>query len=209
MKVLLINGSPKTRNSSTELILKHTELLLSDYCEINTITAAKPYTLETEKLVQACDAMVIAFPLYVDAVPSHLLRYLRDVSKTVQACKKNLTVYPVVNCGFYEARQNRLALDVIKMWCFKSGITYGQGIGLGAGPILGFAPIGRGPNTNIGKVLSQIVENIKSGACADNIFAEPNFPRFLYKAAAHSSWKKHAKNNGLSVKDMYKKISDS
>jgi hypothetical protein len=42
-------------------------------------------------------------------------------------------------------------------------------------------------------------------AAADDYTFEPNFPRFLYKAAAHHTWRRAARKRGLSIKRLYKK----
>jgi hypothetical protein len=77
-----------------------------------------------------------------------------------------------------------------------------------------FAPIGRGPMKRLGAALDALAKDIPARAAAkdaparaaaeDYIFA-PNFPKFLYKAAAHHTWRRAARKRGLPIKRLYKK----
>lgn len=153
--------------------------------------------------------LVFAFPLYVDGIPSHLLNCLIQLEKTFAAIyRKDINVYALVNCGFYEGHQNRMAIEMMENWCFKARLNWGQGIGIGAGgmlPVIKDVPIGRGPKKNLGKSLKKFATNILKSDSDQNIFITANFPRFLYKFAAEMGWRKSIKKNGLKRKDLFLK----
>jgi hypothetical protein len=72
--------------------------------------------------------------------------------------------------------------------------------------MVGALPIGRGPLRNLGRALDSLAGNIRALESAENIFAEPNFPRFLYTFAGNMGWKSQARRNGLKIKQLYDKI---
>ena len=110
-----------------------------------------------------------------------------------------------MNCGFYEGTQNSVALDIMKNWCSKAGLTYGQGIGMGGGGMLlaiSGVPDDKGPKRIVYEAIKTMANNILAGASADNLFVSPGFPRFAYKLSAEFGWRKAIKENRLRVKDL-------
>lgn len=74
MKVALINGSPKIKNSASACLLNDVKTFLEQ--DNNTIyeyhfRKTQLNTKEMEELTE-CNVLVFAFPLYVDGIPSHL-----------------------------------------------------------------------------------------------------------------------------------------
>lgn len=203
MKIALINGSPKFKNSASEIILDIVKENISS-SEVSNFIFNKPFIdVNTLSSLAEHDIFVIAFPLYFDGVPGHLVNCLHQIEEYFIDKDKKITVYPISNCGFYEATQNHLALDIIKNWCAHCGFVYGQGLGVGAGAMLNFIrsiPNGKGPKKNLGITCQEFSKNILSASCHDNLFTTPNFPRFLYKLSAENNWRKLAKANGVKIK---------
>lgn len=88
---------------------------------------------------------------------------------------------------------------------FKSGLKWGQGLGIGGGGMMTAiknVPIGQGPKKSLGKAFRELANNILNGTSQENIFISPNFPRILYKLAAEMEWRKAIKANGLKRKDL-------
>ena len=50
-------------------------------------------------------------------------------------CKKDISVYAIINNGFFKGRQNCVALEILENWCLRSGLNFGQGMCPGAGVI--------------------------------------------------------------------------
>ncbi|MGL5378953.1 hypothetical protein [Clostridium sp.] len=97
---------------------------------------------------------------------------------------------------------------MMKNWCKKSNLTWGQAIGTGAGEMIGSikdVPIGYGPKKNLGKVLNILANNILEGKSGEDLLISPNFPRFAFKMAGNMFWNSKAKSNGLKKKDLFKK----
>ncbi|MFA5524379.1 MAG: hypothetical protein WDA24_08465 [Tissierellales bacterium] len=211
MKIALINGSPKPDNSASGCILEELKAYIeSENMMISNYNFRKPQlnAEEIEKLTEE-DVLIFAFPLYVDGIPSHLLYCLTQLEEAFIAVnKKDILVYTLVNCGFYEGHQNRLAIEMMENWCVKTGLKWGQGVGIGAGGMLQSlknVPAGSGPKKNLGEVIRQLSDNIKNCGTGENTFVTPNFPRFAYKLAAEMGWRTSIKANGLRRKDLFLK----
>lgn len=209
MEIAFISGSPKIKDSASEYILQELKVFLENdnntICEYHFI---KPkLSIEEMEQLKECNVLVFAFPLYVDGVPSHVLNCLIQLEMFLIATKeKDITVYCLVNCGFYEGYQNTLAIEIMENWCAKAGVKWGQGVGIGAGGMLTAiknVPIGHGPKKNLGKALKQLSNNILKRDSEENIFITANFPRFLYKLSAEIGWRKLIKSNGLKRKDLF------
>ncbi|MFU7516038.1 hypothetical protein [Clostridium sp. HCS.1] len=213
MRISLINGSPKVKDSASEIILNELKNYLNNNKSIKNLSISEYYFRNNkvdndiiEEVIKS-DILVFSFPLYVDGVPSHLLRCLLKLEESFNKIKeKDIKVYALVNCGFYEGKQNKLAIEIIGNWCEKCGLKWGQGLGIGAGPLLHSVksvPAEHGPKKNLGKALNIISNNILNKISDNNLFITANFPRFAYKFAAEMGWKKSIKANKLRVKDLY------
>jgi hypothetical protein len=205
MRVTIVNGSPKTKRSASGLIAAALGERLPSAAECAMCHAAEQNRSEIMAAFAGSDALVFVFPLYVDGIPSHLLRLLDEMQDAVAEVAPDAVVYCAINNGFYEAHQNVAALEQMENFCVRSGLKWGQGLGVGAGGMIQSAPIGHGPMKNLGRALDALAENIRDGKAASNFFVEPNFPKFLYNMIAHEGWRVQAKRHGLNPKQLYDK----
>lgn len=212
MNIAMINGSPKPANSNSGIMLKMLEPLISTGNELSYYTPnKKPLTPAQYSELCRMDALVIAFPLYVDDIPSHLFRLLVTLEEYLKSERgQEIYLYAMINNGFYEGSQNHIALDILKHWCTRAGVHFGQALGQGAGEMMGFlekVPPGKGPLKNLGKALHSMADNIQSRSTGDSQLFSPNFPRFAWKfSATHSFWNATAKKNGLKRKDILRRL---
>ncbi len=208
MKVTVIIGSPKIKESNSEIIVNTLIPLIADN-DIEIINIKRNSLLKEHLCrIGSSDALIFAFPLYVDGIPSHLLRALTELESRVFS-NKDIMVYAIVNNGFFEGVQNNIAITQMKSWCTAVNLNWGQGVGIGAGemqPSIKNVPLGHGPNKSIGKALQCLAGNINNRKSGDDILVSPDFPRFLWKKFADSFWYKQAKENHLKRKDLYKKL---
>ena len=201
MKIMMIDGSPKVSKSNSEYFLN----ILSDFIESKDIVKYKlSKKVDYEDIIKeinTIDTLVFAFPLYVDSLPSHVLEFLIMLEENFKDNLKGVNVYVIANCGFYEGKQNKIALNIMKCWCKKMNIKWAQGIGIGAGEMMGGlrnVPMGKGPNTNLGLALDNLAKNINENKSGDDIFTTPSmFPRFAFRLAANRFWISKANRNGL------------
>lgn len=208
MKIAFINGSPKPYNSASESILLSLKALLpEEYMLLDYGCRKKQVVLNEEEEISQCNSLVLAFPLYVDGIPSQLLRCLEQMETYFKINNNlNLTIYAIVNCGFYEGSQASIALEMVENWCEKAGITWGQGLGIGGGGMLSSmlgTPNHKEPKKNLVIALNTLANSIKNSSKAENIFITPNIPRFVYKIGGDFGWNQQIKANGLTKKDIF------
>ncbi len=208
MKITIVIGSPKFKESNSEIIVNSLCPMISDNdIEIININRNSISEKQFERIFVS-DALIFAFPLYADSISSHLLRFLADL-ELKGFHNKDIMVYTIVNNGFFEGCQNHIAIAQMKNWCNAVQLKWGQGIGIGSGemqPAIRNVPAGHGPNKSIGNALKSLADHINNCKSGKDILVSPNFPRFLWKKAGNIFWYQQAKENGLRKKDLYKKI---
>ena len=209
MRVALINGSPKIKNSASGAILKDLESYFPENVTVQT------YDVHTEQLSDGvieelfhADAWVFSFPLYVDGIPGHLLSCLAQLEAV---CERNCrsVVYGIVNCGFYEGIQNETALKILQNWCEKTGLTLSGGIGIGGGGAMGMLPEmerEKGPKAPINLALRVLAERIFLCKTQENCYVSLAMPRLFYKAGAQMGWRQMIRANGGRIRDLGKKM---
>lgn len=113
MKISIINGSPKGGKSTSELMIGYLTAGMSDY-DVKIYNICKTILSEEQYTnIKNSDVLIFAFPLYIDSIPSHLLRFLVELEEqTFQ--RKDIMVYCIVNNGFYEGKQNRIVIEQVK-----------------------------------------------------------------------------------------------
>lgn len=207
MRVALINGSPKVRDSASGILLEDLKEYLgkkAETAELGFHTAA--LSAETMEELAATDALVIACPLYVDSIPGHLLSCLVQIEEA-RLQNPEISVYGIVNCGFYEGIQAEYALKILQNWSIKAGFCWGGGIGVGGGGGLAMMPkveSGHGPRVPIEKALAVLAGGILQKEARENQYVSVAFPRFLYRLAAQTGWRQMIKANGGKRKDLGK-----
>mgnify|MGYP001008237368 FL=1 len=207
MKIIIINGSPKTLKSNSEILGNYLFPLLKE----NNIK--KYYSIyfqlngKTKNEIYNSDVLIFLFPLYVDGIPSNLLKLLVEFEKE-KVIKSGSKIYCVVNNGFYEGKQNFLALLHMKNWCKKVNAKWGQGIGIGSGELLPYLKkfkLGQGPLKNLEKILNKFSRNILTLNSDKNIYINPNWPKILYFIQGSFSWILKARKNNLKIRELFKK----
>ena len=206
MKIALINASPRGKTSTSAVLLEKTKAYIGGTNEFFDIQANKenlePAQLETLK---QAEIWVFANPLYIDSLPGHLLAVLEQLEAE---CRESHKVYVIINCGFFEADQNKTALCVYKNWCRKCGYEWCGAAAIGGGGGIGFMPPGipfnAGPLKPVNDAIVKLSACISGGAKTEDILASIGMPRLLYLLGGHMGWKKAAKANGLKVKDLYR-----
>ena len=207
MKIIIINGSPKTIKSNSEILGNYLFPLLKE----NNIK--KYYSIyfqlndKTKNEIYNSDVLIFIFPLYVDGIPSNLLKLLVKFEKE-NVVRPKTKIYCIVNNGFYEGKQNFLALLHMKNWCKKVNAKWGQGIGIGSGELLPYLKkfkLGQGPLKNLEKILNRLSRNILTLNSDKNIYINPNWTKILYFIQGSFSWILKARKNNLKIQELFKK----
>lgn len=205
MKIALINGSPKVKQSASGALLEDIKGYVSDKAEVVEIALHTAMVLEDIiKELREADVWVFAYPLYVDGIPGHLLSCLMQLEKA-ELDNPERHIYGIVNCGFYEGIQAEFALKLLQNFSKKAGFVYGGGVGVGGGGGLAMMPKmepGKGPKAPIDKVLQELTNTLLEQDTQENQYVSIAFPSFLYKMGAQMGWRQAIKANGGKVKDL-------
>ena len=207
MKISIINGSPKTIKSNSEILGSYLSSLLkeNEIKKYYSISFRLDDKIKNE--IHSSDILIFLFPLYVDGIPSNLLKLLVKFEEE-KVIKSETKIYCIVNNGFYEGKQNRLAILQMKNWCEKVKARWGQGIGVGAGELLPHLKkysLGRGPLKNLGKVLDKFSANILTLKSDEDIYINPNWLKSLYFFQGTISWILKGRKNNLRVRELFRK----
>jgi hypothetical protein len=223
MNILLVNGSPKPVNSVSGSIL---DTLRAELGDAHRFTETKPQSGRTatpDFLEQ--DAIVIAFPLYIDALPSQLLEWLISFEALSTPADPDRSqgqapaVFAICNCGFHEGIQTRSALRIVRNFALKNGFSWGGGLGIGSGgmvTMLEKVPERARIKREVSAGLHWVARRIEKRAVTDRAalpmneeslgdslrFASHAFPRFAYILAAHAGWRSMARTNGVTARGM-------
>ncbi len=207
MRIALINGSPKANSSSSSMLLADLKGYLGEHAEaVNLGFHSAAISEKAIEELSGADAWVFAYPLYVDGIPGHLLSCLIQLE---EACLPNrqIHIYGIVNCGFYEGIQTKSALQLLRNWSDKAGLIWSGGVGVGGGGGLAMMPkteSGHGPKAPIDKALADLSNLILEKKVQENNYVSIAFPRFLYKMGAQIGWRQMIKANGGKSKDLGK-----
>ena len=140
------------------------------------------------KLVDSSDLLILAFPLYVDSLPSRLVATLELIAdhKRTENAPKTQRLVAIVNSGFPEARQNNTALGICRRFAEEAGIDWAGGLALGGGQTIAGRPLSKvgGAVRNVVKALNltaaAIAEDEPIPKRAVDLMAKPILPSWLY-----------------------------
>ena len=194
----LISGSPKPIDSNSMYFLKVISSYLDDF-EIFELKKEK-YESIVERIMKS-DALILAFPLYVDSPTSITLSFL-DYIFDQEIDLNNKKVYVVINCGFREGEQNLTALKIIKQWCKKVNAIYNGSILIGAGEIVGKEKY-RLVSKKALKKLNEFADKIRLKKENQDVITTMDYLNNQgYCYLANLSWTKRGKINNLSIDNI-------
>ena len=135
MKTVLINCSPKKQFCASAYFLSLQRLFLGGQKVNETLRTPADHGRILQQLRDA-QTVVFVLPLYVDGVPSHVLRFMQEMETYCKQNSLRLGVYCVANNGFIEGRQNEPLMQVFEHFCERAGLRWGGGVGIGGGVML-------------------------------------------------------------------------
>ena len=210
-----INGSPKANNkSNSDFFINELSKNLNDDINITRYYAAN--AIKNNSIIENIlnnDTIIIVSPLYADTYPSNMLKLLSLLeSYSKEKCTKSINVYGIINCGFYEGSQCRHALDMLKYFCRKSGLTWKFGITIGGGEYLSnLSDLKSSIHAeSLCKAFEILSESINTSNCSQtkNIFTSPDkMNAFIYRLVANYGWCYSVfKNKNIPIHKLFQKI---
>jgi hypothetical protein len=135
MKTVFINCSPKKRFCASAWFLFLQRLFVGGDKVTEKLRTQADHDRILAQLRDA-QAVVFALPLYVDGIPSHVLRFLEKMEAYCKENNLDLAVYCIANNGFIEGRQNEPLMQSFEHFCARAGLRWGGGVGIGGGVML-------------------------------------------------------------------------
>lgn len=209
--ILLLNVSPKGENSNSYYFLNLLRERLTEECAYVEIKDIKEEIVLGVQMSEA-DAVVIGMPMYIDSVPAGMIRLMEELYQDFQGSFKRLPIYIMVNGGLYESRQAETLFRIMKNWCGRMDLLYGGGIAIGAGEMLSGLnqfPIWEKLNRHLMEGMDCLTRAVSHRQSMENYYTEAptGCSKKTYMMGAHFRWYRIAKKNGVTRREMYKRIS--
>ncbi len=135
MKTIFINCSPKKRFCASAYFL-FLQRLFTGGKKVNEKLRTPADHIRILEQLRDAQTVVFGLPLYVDGVPSHVLRFMEEMETFCRDNDLKLSVYCVANNGFIEGKQNEPMMQVFGHFCARAGLVWGGGVGIGGGVML-------------------------------------------------------------------------
>ncbi len=177
MKTLLINCSPKKRFCASAYFLFLQRLFIGGEKVKERLRSPADHARILAQLRDA-RAVVFALPLYVDGVPSHVLRFLEEMEAFCRENGLKLRVCCIANNGFIEGKQNEPLMRVFENFCVRAGLAWGGGVGIGGGVMLNVTRI-----LFLADVALLALNTLLSGASTGDLFPGEAWLSFAQSAA--------------------------
>ena len=208
-KTVLINASLRHKDGNTARLAKELTGKLNGEAQIVNLALYRSKPEELMDIIREASTLVMCEPLYVDGLPSLMIKMMERVQKQYEGPAKR--VYALANMGLYESRQLINLLTAIRQWSQEMGFEYGGALGVGAGELVGglmaVEKLTSWPLAEIGQGMKRLAEAVNNKESVEDIYAETTgFPKWLYMAIANSGWKRMAKKNGIEPRELFRRL---
>lgn len=161
MKLAIINGSPRGKNSNSNIISSWITQNISDKCEIKKVYVTDKKNSESNiTSIGDCDYILVIFPLYTDTMPGITKLFFENMEKQ-KTLFVNKPVLFVIHSGFPEMIHSRSLERYCKNFASLMQMNYVQCIILGGSEIISYVPANF--NAKKAKAFSKIGDSIIAG----------------------------------------------
>lgn len=164
----------------------------------------------------AGELLIVAAPLYVDALPSLVTRALERLEQELGSQPHDVkSVAGLLNCGFPEALHNRSALRLLRLFARDCGLNWTGGLAMGAGEILHGKPLAsariimRPQIRALALAAAELAAGRGIPAEAARQMARPLVPAGLFRWIAPLKWILQARPHGVSRKQLHARPLDA
>ena len=208
-KIVLLNASMRSADGNSAALAKELQKRINRKSELINLSMYLNKIDELVKELEDVETLVLCTPLYVDGLPSQLIRLMETYERNYTGKAKK--IYVLANMGLYESKQLVNLLSQTKKWCELMNFEYNGSVAIGAGELVGglmkAIPLEKGFTKKIAEAEDKLAKAIDDNSKIDDIYTgTESFPRFLYMAIANSGWKRMAKANGIDPKELYRKL---
>ncbi len=208
-RIVLLNGSMRNKSGNSAKLAKQLAARLEK--EVDSVDL-KDWMKDMPGLVkklEAAPAIVFCIPLYVDGLPSQVIRLMEKFEQEYRGGRKK--IYVLANMGLYESSQLVNLFSAVTQWSRKMDFEYCGGLGISAGELIGglmeMIPFGKGPIRKSSEGMDLLARAINSESKTYDIYAEPKgFPKWLFIQIANVNWDRTARKNGIDQKELYRQL---
>ena len=216
-RVLLLIGSPKQQNSTSESLGNYLiEKLQTQGFESESLFIHKVLKSDDRRnmlltAINNTELIIIAFPLYIDCLPYLVIKMMELVAEDRKG-KKDLMkqrLVCIVNNGFPEPHQNDTAVAICRQFAKETGFNWAGGLQLGEGEAINGKALheAKGMARNVIKSLNLAAAALSEGNSipqkVKKIMAKLIVPAWLYRWMGGMKWKRDSKKHGVN-KQLYK-----
>lgn len=208
-RALLLVGSPKQERSTSYSLLSYLDKHLKEH-GIETKTDFVIRILHeadgidrTVASITDSDFVILAAPLYVDLLPAPVIKMMEKIAeKRTSASEHQPLLIAIINSGFPESHQNKIAIEFCNMFANKVGFRWGGGLPFGGGAAINGEPLEQaGPRARFARPAMEILaKSLADGngvpEKAIELISKPIIPKMLYARVANSSWVAQAREYG-------------
>jgi hypothetical protein len=209
-RALALSGSPGAAGSSTSeslarYLLRRLEErgFETEFARIGPALRSEDGVGELLAKVGKADLLILAAPLYVDGVPSPVIRTMERIAAALASAADcpGPRLVAMVNSGFPEARQIETALAIYRQFAKEAGLKWAGGLALGGGGVVSGKPLDElgGRVRNVTQALDQSAEALAAGLPvpeeAVSLLARPSMPGWLYTMVGSLGWRLLARKN--------------
>lgn len=215
---LLLSGSPRGKVSTSNNLLIYLQTHLELRGKSTKLEMVHKITRNEEDFgnftsqLDNSEYLILAAPLYVDSLPSHVMDIFERLSKerNIGNTRSKPKFVALVNNGFPEHHQNQLALQICRQFAQEANLEWIGGIPIGGGAMLSGTSLenagGRGRHVRPAlEILAEALSNGDSIPEESIVTVKKSvIPKRLYLMIAHSGWKKMAESNQVQdrIKDQ-------
>jgi len=208
--LLLVGSAKRPRSTSESLGTYLLERLRERGFEADTLLIHRSFGSDELRealleVIDQADILVLAFPLYVDSLPSLLVRIMELMAARRRERKesKKQRLLAIVNCGFPEAHHNDTAIAICRRFAKEAGFEWAGGLALGGGEFINGRPLSEmGKKVrNVTRSLDLTAEALAQSKAASPeamvLMAKPLVPGWMYTRIGGFMWKRRAKKHGV------------
>ena len=208
-KTVLLNVSMRSTNGNSARLARELQKMLKGETQIINLSQYLKNHEELMKILSDVSKIVLCMPLYVDGLPSQLIRLMERMEKEYKGTEKK--IYVLTNMGLYESEQLINLLTAVRKWCSIMDFEYAGGLAIAAGELVGafleMSSIERWPLQDINEGMKKLAAAIDNDRSIEDIYRGVKmFPRFLYILIANSGWARMGRKNGLKKKDLFVRL---
>lgn len=192
-RLLIVNGSPRALRSHSKQIAELFQTFWGGEVSQYNVTAKKHAGI-CEQIGTYTDLLFV-FPLYVDGLPVTLMHFLKEMENHPVSPKP--VVHLIINCGFLEPEQNRVACDMVRLFCKQNGYPFGSSLWIGSGEAILETPFAY----FVKRKLKKMATSITTGKPVQQMVTMP-LPKRTFLKESTKYWIRYGEKNGVTKQQM-------